>query len=324
MFAGIVSAALFSLMVSACGGSTAAEGQWSGPTTVAGKATLVDVSCPTSSSCVAVDGRDNSVRFMHGRWFFPVPITGAGSSGNASESVSCGAATVCAAALSSGALPIFDGTVWSGSRVVDSDGTPTSVSCPTSRFCIAVDNAGEALTFNGTWSAPIDVDNGGDLASVSCTSPTFCLAVSADTPATAYRFNGERWSSVAAPSPSTPQGGSEPDVLSSVSCANPTYCVALDDFGEAFSWSGRAWSTPILFDDVQDGTDAVSCPVRNFCMIVDGNGVAMTFTDGSVGPRRQLVSGAGGLNSVSCATAAQCVAVGEKGSIYTFTSGTKA
>src|ERR1035441_10671539 len=177
----------------------------------------------------------------HGRWSSPVPITGAGPSGNAGVSVSCGAANSCAAALSGGAFPIFDGAAWTGSGVVDSDGTPTSLSCPTSRFCVAVDNAGEVLTYNGSWSAPRTVDSGGDLSSVSCTSPSFCLAVSADTPGTAYRFAGERWSTVAVPDPSTPHGGSEPDVLSWISGATPTYALALDHYGEAFIWSGHGW-----------------------------------------------------------------------------------
>jgi len=318
---GLVLVAWFPLVLSACGGSGAAEGRWSGPTTVDGGAALVDVSCPTPSSCVVVDGRDSSIRSTQGRWSPPVPITGAGPSGNAGVSVSCGAADSCAAALSGGALPIFDGAAWSGSGVVDGDGTPTSLSCPTSRFCVAVDNAGEVLTYDGSWSAPRTVDSGGDLASVSCTSPSFCLAVSADTPGTAYRFDGQRWSTVPAPNPSTPHGGSEPDVLSWISCATPTYCAALDDFGEVFIWSGHGWSSAITFDDLQDGSDGISCPVRNFCMIVDGNGVAVGLTNGSVGPRRQLDSGAVGLSSVSCVTAERCMAVGGQGRVYTFSSG---
>jgi hypothetical protein len=308
----------FPLVLSACSGPGAAEGRWSGPTTVEGGTDLVDVSCPTPTSCMVVDGRGGSIRSTHGRWSSPVPITGAGPSGNAGVSVSCGAANSCAAALSGGAFPIFDGAAWTGSGVVDSDGTPTSLSCPTSRFCVAVDNAGEVLTYNGSWSAPRTVDSGGDLSSVSCTSPSFCLAVSADTPGTAYRFAGERWSTVAVLDPSTPHGGSEPDVLSWISCATPTYCVALDDFGEAFIWSGHGWSNAI--NDLQDGSDGVSCPVRDFCMIVDGNGVAVALANGSVGPRRQLDGDTVGLSSVSCVTAERCLAVGGQGRVYTFSS----
>jgi len=107
-----------------------------------------------------------------------------------------------------------------------------------------VDDAGEVLTYDRTWSAPIDVDDGRDLVSVSCTSPHFCLAVSEDSPATTYRFDGATWSSVAVPNPSTPQGGSSR--TSSPGCRALPRSIALlsDDFGEAFIWNGRDWSGP--------------------------------------------------------------------------------
>ena len=322
LFTGFLLFALVPLELTACGSSSAARGQWSGPTTVAGGAALLNVSCPTPSTCVAVDRNGDSEALKQGRWTAALPVAGAGSSfDNAISAISCGAANSCAAAVTNGDVPLYDGTTWSASSVVDRDGNLTGLSCPSSRFCVAVDDAGEVLTYHGTWSAPINVDDGGDLVSVSCTSPHFCLAVSEDSPATAYRFDGASWSSVAAPNPSTPQGGSEPNALSWVSCATSKYCVALDDFGEAFIWNGRNWSGPIDFDNnLRDGSDAVSCPSLDFCMIVDDNGIAVALSDGSLGPRAQLDSEAAGLNSVSCATATRCVAVGDNGRVYTFKS----
>ena len=320
LFTGLLLFALVPLGLTACGGSSVAEGQWSGPTTLAGGAALLNVSCPTPSTCVVVDGNGGSEALKQGRWTAAIPVTGAGSSfDDAIVALSCGAASSCAAAVTNGDVPLYDGMSWSASSVVDRDGQLTGLSCPASRFCVTVDDAGEVLTYDGRWSEPIDVDGGGDLVSVSCTSLHFCLAVSEDSPATAYRFDGASWSSVAAPNPSTPQGGSEPNVLSWVSCATTDYCVALDDFGEAFIWNGRNWSGAIDFDrNLQDGSDAVSCPSLDFCMIVDENGIAVTLSDGSLGPRTQLDSEAVGLNSVSCATATRCVAVGDKGRVYSF------
>ncbi len=319
----VLLAACGPLALTACSGTSAAGGLWSGPTIAAEGAALVDVSCPTTSTCTAVDEKGSSVSFIQGGWSPPVPIAGAssGASGNPPIAISCGAAESCAAALGNGGLPLYDGTTWDASEVEDSAGAPTSLSCPTSRFCVAVDDAGQVLTRNGTWTAPIVVDRGGGFASISCTSQTFCLAVTGDTPATAYRFDGKRWSPVAAPNPSTPQGGSEPDILSSVSCATPSSCVALDDFGEAFTWNGHVWSGATAFDDVQDGSDAVSCPTSRFCMIVDGNGVAVSLVEGALGSRHQLDTGAAGLNSISCATATRCVAVGGGGRVYAYSGG---
>ena len=303
-----------------CSGSRVAEDQWSGPTTVAGGTALLDVSCPTPSACVAVDGNGGSETLKQGRWSAALPVTGAGSSfDDAIVALSCSATSSCAAAVTNGDVPLYDGTTWSASSVVDREGHLTGLSCPASRFCVTVDDTGEVLTYNGTWSAPINVDDGGDLVSVSCTSPHFCLAVSEDSPATTYRFDGASWSSAAAPNPSTPRGGSEPNVLSWVSCATSEYCVALDDFGEAFIWNGRNWSGAVDFDkNLQDGSDAVSCSSLDFCMIVDDNGIAVALSDGALGLRTQLDSGAVGLNSVSCATTTRCVAVGDSGRVYIF------
>jgi hypothetical protein len=61
----------------------------------------------------------------------------------------------------------------------------TSVSCPTAAFCAAVDDLGEALTFDGSrWSPPAEIDSSpaggsGGLTSISCPTAKFCQAVDA-------------------------------------------------------------------------------------------------------------------------------------------------
>jgi hypothetical protein len=62
------------------------------------------------------------------------------------------------------------------------------VSCPTSKFCAAVDgNDGNVVTFDGTsWTAPVNIDAEAAnsdrkpilifLMSVSCVSAAFCVA----------------------------------------------------------------------------------------------------------------------------------------------------
>jgi hypothetical protein len=53
------------------------------------------------------------------------------------------------------------------------------VSCPTALFCTVVDNAGQALTWNGhAWTAPRLIDpDGGSLTAVSCPTAWSCTAV---------------------------------------------------------------------------------------------------------------------------------------------------
>ena len=54
----------------------------------------------------------------------------------------------------------------------------TSVSCPTTTFCRAVDSLGRVFGWNGTaWSAGTLIDNGHALTSVSCPTVSYCVAV---------------------------------------------------------------------------------------------------------------------------------------------------
>ena len=70
-------------------------------------------------------------------------------------------------------------TGWSTPAPVDKT-TPDAfeqLSCPTTTFCVAVDNAGSAVIFDGhSWSSPAVIDPSA-LSSVSCASATFCMAV---------------------------------------------------------------------------------------------------------------------------------------------------
>jgi hypothetical protein len=46
---------------------------------------------------------------------------------------------------SSGDAFTFNGTSWSSPKVIDPNGILESVSCPTARFCAAVDYAGKVI-----------------------------------------------------------------------------------------------------------------------------------------------------------------------------------
>ena len=54
----------------------------------------------------------------------------------------------------------------------------TSVSCPTTTFCRAVDSIGRVFGFNGTsWSSGTLIDNGHALTGISCPTVAYCVAV---------------------------------------------------------------------------------------------------------------------------------------------------
>jgi len=77
---------------------------------------------------------------------------------------------------------------WSTPVDIDGSNDLSSVSCASSSFCVAVDDGGYALIYNGSsWSTPQEIDNN-PLESVSCTSSSFCVAV--DGPGYAITYNG--------------------------------------------------------------------------------------------------------------------------------------
>ena len=186
---------------------------------------------------------------------------------------------------------------WSAPVAIDSSEL-LSVSCSSDSFCVAVDAAGNAVTFNGTeWSAPLKVDGSTQLNSVSCPSSSFCVAV--DEAGDAVTFNGTSWGA--------PEAIDSGTALSSVSCVSSSFCVAVDDDGGAVVLSGSAWGTPTSID-APDALSSVSCSSPTFCVAVDTKGNEVTYGSGgwdaptSLDPTRSL-------SSVSCASASFCLAV---------------
>ncbi|MGO9150725.1 MAG: Ig-like domain-containing protein [Acidimicrobiales bacterium] len=191
----------------------------------------------------------------------------------------------------------------SGPESVDPNNSLTSVSCVAgSTWCVAVDNAGNALYFDGTgWSQPDPIDTGTSLNSVSCASGTFCVA--ADSDGDVLTYDGSSWTTVSVGS-----------ALSDIACTSSSYCGALggNDF---FSFNGSDWS--------DDGSVTYYSATRSSCFDTDscvvvsrtyigvdmyyedvsgdtlGNGVAIDV-DGS-----NVVSGP---TSLSCPSADFCAA----------------
>jgi len=176
-----------------------------------------------------------------------------------------------------------------------------SVSCPSVKFCAAVDHYSEALAFNGTrWSAPVIMGpSGNPLASVSCPSAKFCVAVSEVVDVSYY--NGRAWS---APKPAGNTGAinghswSAPvaigEFLTAVSCPSTRFCAAVDSSGSIVGYNGKTWTSPVTIDrtsilailtpgaakgtvrnidpDPGAGLEAVSCASTAFCVATDQAG----------------------------------------------------
>ena len=133
----------------------------------------------------------------------------------------------------------------------------TSVSCRASNFCIAVDDAGNAFTYNGSWTQPKDIDGTRELTAVSCNSSGFCVAV--DNHGNAVIRSGGNWA--------LPQGIDGTTPLWGVSVVSSSFAVAVDEDGNALMYNGSSWSTTDIdgFEELQ----SASCTSTTFCAVVD-------------------------------------------------------
>lgn len=192
---------------------------------------------------------------------------------------------------------------WSTPSSVDPGNALTAVSCPSASFCVAVDDGGGALTWNGrTWSTPSAIAGSGTLvADVSCASSSFCVAVAGGA---ALRWNGSTWST-----PATLTSGD----LDGVSCASASFCAAVGNSGDAYTWNGSAWSAATTIDSTHS-IAAVSCATPTFCVAVAGK--EELSWNGSAWSAPLLIDTAvsgGGVTAVSCASASFCVAIDPSG-----------
>jgi len=265
------------------------------------------LSCPTTQFCMGIDKvHGRAVAWQGGTWTAAVVIV---PPGTALTGVACGSAQSCFAVGSHGTVVAWNGTSWaapmkiegndvaaldsfagSGGDVVQAsrsvrlafplestatDPTLTDIDCTNEELCVAIDTAGNELTWNGSWSEPRPLEPSRTaLVAVSCWADSFCVAV--DSASRASVWNGGSWSLPKAIGTSamttgiscptlylceavdnagnvverkgtvwqTPQAIDSGHHLTGISCASPTSCVAVDDAGNQLSWDGTSWSAP--------------------------------------------------------------------------------
>jgi hypothetical protein len=177
----------------------------------------------------------------------------------------------------------------------------TSVSCPSTSFCVAVDWYGNYLTYNGSsWSAPASVGNEDYLTSVSCASASFCAAV--DLSGHSLTYNGSSWST-----PTLLDTLGEDQYMYSVSCASSLFCVAVDTLGNAMTYNGISWGAPVHIDS--RWLTAVSCPSVSFCMAADVGGRVLTYNGSSWSAPAS--SNAASFSALSCASESFCIVLSQ-------------
>ncbi len=233
---------------------------------------LVSISCTSPTFCMAVDNYNSEYGSLTYVWNGKTWGSG-GIPGIYLDSVSCSSATFCMVLgnLNTGVFASIwkGGTSWTSQTAVDSAAAYAQLSCVSSTFCAAIDQNGDAMTFNGTsWSSPDPIDAGvvQPLSAVSCSAATFCTAL--DGFGQAFTFNGEGWSG--------PVGVENSAGVTAVSCTSASFCAAADLSGNLVTDYGGTWSAPDNVDPQSNsnyyGFTGISCPVVNFCAAVDDLG----------------------------------------------------
>ncbi|MHB1468620.1 MAG: hypothetical protein ACYCX7_05625, partial [Solirubrobacteraceae bacterium] len=199
----------------------------------------------------------------------------------------------------------------------------TSVSCPSTSECVAVDSEGEAFVsgnpgVSGSW-APVSVAAGKDLTGVSCGASNLCVAVDSEGVAFAS-------TSPASAGSWTPLGIDPGHFLSGVACASASLCVAVDSSGNAITSSAPATGTWSAAQIAPGGSAliGIACEGGGACTATDAAGDVLTSanptasetTPNSPGPEWGAANlKAGALPAVSCASGV-CVAANAGGESF--------
>ena len=286
---------------------------------------LYGVSCVSSSSCTAVGRFENSnginrtlVLSWNGSVWSRVLSANRGLGNNVLTAVSCISASACVAVGRSQAGPpnhtlveSWNGSAWSivpsPNVTFTTDNSLESVSCMSADVCTAVGSFRNGSGFQHTlveswdgsvWSvapSPNRGTAGNVLTGVSCAADGSCKAVG-NYGAGAFDKGGfrrtlvESWDGTEWSVASSPNRGTEPNVLAGVSCVSAGSCKAVGWYQQT---SGGPYHTLI---EPWDGT--------NWRLVSSPNRVAGSTPDNYLGVTGSALTG------VSCLSAISCRAVG--------------
>jgi hypothetical protein len=196
----------------------------------------------------------------------------------------------------------------------------SSVSCPSTSFCAAVDTKGSAATLNdGSWSSLQNIDSTASsdfndtMGTVSCASASFCVA--GDNLDDVYTYNGSSWSALHQLNSSV----TDATVGFAVSCPTTSFCLAVDGNFNWYTYNGSTWSAAQVIDSsTLEGIviGEVSCASATFCEAAFGQ-QTVTYNGSSWSAPVKVPVGAEGSSSstpsieaLSCASSTLCAGVG--------------
>ncbi len=290
-------------------------------------AVLEKISCSSPQLCVATD--DTGAVFGSAD-----PAGGAATWSNSANAgynnttVSCAAGPLCAVTAEGGLDVSSDPAEATSAWILEQVGGSnllSGISCASARWCLAVDNAGRALTFDRdgrpTGSAMINPHaTPGFPMDVSCPDRSLCVAIDNQHVLTSKHPATDRsgWNSFAVG-----------PTLRGVTCPSRSFCAAFDQtdhiwsttrpLGGRSAWHKTAVASCILCL-IGPSVTALSCPSRSLCVAVDNQGRVIVSRDPTRRAptwKRALISPHHGLNDVACPSASLCVAIDGDGRAYT-------
>lgn len=263
---------------------------------------VADLSCPTSTFCMAVDTHGDALSFDGSTWSAPYHIDS--QSNEYLDWVGCASSSFCIAVDSfKDDTYTWNGSTWVGPSVAlwGPNGGINPISCTSASFCVSL-AGGEFEMFNGSAWTPFASHDAvlGESHSLSCTSPSFCVHV--DGLGNEWRWNGTTWTE------GFDIDTHGPNNVQSLSCSSPTFCIAVDGEGYAVRFNGSTWSSPESIDP-GSSLESISCASPTLCVALDDNGHVLRY-DGNWTPPEDLgIIGIGAGGRVACPTISLCVAV---------------
>lgn len=303
---------------------------WSSPQTVS-SAAIVDVDCPTSGLCVAVDADGN----VHTSTDPAGPATSWSAAdviGSSLHSISCASPTLCVAVSTSGNLvtstnPTGGAAAWTTTNVSGA-AYLGAVDC-TAGLCAALDANGQIVTSSdpmggsAAWDVA-DVQGSGTLflSAIDCPSAGLCVAVGSDRHNLGGGFFVQENVVATATDPTggvgawTESFAGFRSYMRAISCPTTSFCLVVDKEGAAWfsanpTGGEGAWSQRFI-DSEEDLTD-VSCPSTSLCVALDESGQVLTSTDPTGGMNAWgIASIPSGIVGLSCPTTSLCLAAGQQ------------
>ncbi len=314
---------------------------------------LNDVSCPTTTLCVAVDGQGNVVSSIN-----PSGGPAAWQSAHVDSraglvAISCAPSKLCVALDRMGNIVTSSNpTGGAGAWTLSGDGAfhVGAIACPASTLCVAVggstvmESTSPALGAS-SWRS-IRLVGKHNLRVVSCPTTRFCaigddagnVVTSRDPTGDARSWNTTRLPTYSVRIPQVGRVRVRPSNLWGISCPSADFCAAVDhDAGAVISSSHptgptKDWKLIRLASDLGGVaySRAIACPARQACLALGSSdqGDALISLDPGAGRRAWVASPIttpqfSALTGLTCASTKLCVAVNDKGTAYVATAPTE-